>query len=332
MDWSATVKGDVGRGPLRGKRQPVFATVEVNVKVTDAIKTLSSSDSDRLTDLSFNPQIFNTMSTPLPVSFSRSMLTVAAALLAGLASASPAMAQPTAFAVSVNGEVQPARQGELLLREQLDRGVANTPQLQSMLRETLINQAVMAQAAVKAGLDKQPQVRAKLDLARQNALAQAWQQQILQGIRPSDAEMKIEYKRQVVALGDQEVQLRHVLVADEKLAQDVYTQIKGGAPFAQVAARFSSDAGTRGSGGLTNWMPLGQLAPAVATAVKGLEKGQLAAAPVQTPAGWQVLLLEDKRAFTAPAMDQVKPQLNQTLGKQALQAQLKVLRESAKVE
>ena len=317
---------------LRSKYQPHISTVKVNVKVTDAIETLSSSDSDRSADLSFHLQILNTMTTFLPVSFSRSLLSVAAALLAGLAPASPAMAQPTAFAVSVNGEVQPAQQGELLLREQLDRGVANTPQLQSMLRETLINQAVMAQAAVKAGLDKQPKVRARLALARQNALAQAWQQQILQGLRPSNAEMQIEYKRQVAALGDEEVQLRHVLVADEKLAQDVYAQIKGGAPFAQVVTRFSTDAGTRGSGGLTNWMPLGRLAPAVATAVKGLEKGQLAAAPVETPAGWQVLLLEDKRAFTAPAMDQVKPQLNQTLGKQALQAQLKVLRESARVE
>ena len=247
------------------------------------------------------------MTTSLPFSFSRSLLSVAATLLAGFTPASPAMAQATAFAVSVNGEVQPAQQGELLLREQLDRGVANTPQLQSMLR-------------------------ARLARARQNALAQAWQQQILQGLRPSNAEIQIEYKRQVAALGDQEVQLRHVLVADEKLAQDVYAQIKSGAPFAQVVTRFSTDAGTRGSGGLTNWIPLGRLAPAVATTVKKLEKGQLASAPVETPAGWQVLLLEDKRAFTAPAMDQVKPQLNQALGKQALQAQLKVLRESARVE
>ncbi|CAN5264711.1 peptidylprolyl isomerase [soil metagenome] len=273
------------------------------------------------------------MNTSLPVSFSRSILTLAAALLAGLAPVSHSLAQPAAaFAVSINGEAQPAERGQLLLQEQIARGAANTPQLQSVLRETLINQAVMAQAAVKAGLDQQPQVRARLDLARQNALAQAWQQQILQGVQPSDADMKAEYQRQVQALGDQEVRLRHVLVADEKLAQEVYAQLKGGAPFAQVVTRFSSDAGTRGSGGLTDWVPLGRLAPAVATVVQGLEKGQLAAAPVETAAGWQVLRLEDKRPFTAPAMDKVKPQLNQALAKQVLQAQLKILRESAKVE
>jgi len=275
------------------------------------------------------------MNTSLPVSFSfsRPVLTLAAALLAGLAPASPSLAQsPAAFVVSVNGEAQPAERGQLLLQEQLARGAANTPQLQSVLREALINQAVMAQAAVKAGLDQQPPVRARLDLVRQNALAQAWQQQVLQGVKPSDADMTAEYQRQVQALGTQEVRLRHVLVADEKQAQEVHAQLKGGAPFAQVVTRFSSDAGTRESGGLTDWVPLGRLAPAVAKVVQGLEKGQLAAAPVETAAGWQVLLLEDQRPFTAPAMDKVKPQLTQALAKKTLQAQLKTLRESAKVE
>jgi peptidyl-prolyl cis-trans isomerase C len=273
------------------------------------------------------------MQTSLPVFFSRSMLTLAAGLLAGLVPVSHSLAQPaTVFAVRVNGEAQPAERGQLLLQEQIARGAVNTPQLQSVLRETLINQAVMAQAAVKAGLDQQPQVRARLDLARQNALAQAWQQQVLQGFQPSDADMQAEYQRQVQALGTQEVRLRHVLVADEKLAQQVQAELKGGAPFAQVVTRFSSDAATRESGGLTDWVPLGRLAPAVAKALQGLEKGQLAAAPVETAAGWQVLRLEEQRPFTAPAMAQVKPQLNQALAKQALQAQLKTLRDSAKVE
>ena len=273
------------------------------------------------------------MQTPLAASFSRSMLGLSAALLAGLTLASPGLAQSSAaFAVSVNGEAQPPERGQLLLREQIARGAANTPQLQAALRETLINQTVMAQEAVKAGLDQQPQVRASLDLARQNALAQAWQQQVLQGVAPADAAIQAEYQRQVQALGTQEVRLRHVLVGDEKRAKEVHAQLRGGAPFAQVATQFSSDAATRESGGLTDWVPLGRLAPAVVKALQGLEKGQLAAAPVETTAGWQVLRLEDQRPFTAPAIAQVKPQLIQALARQTLQARIKTLRESAKVE
>ena len=273
------------------------------------------------------------MQTPLAASFSRSVLGLSAALLAGLALASPRPSQtPAAFAVSINGEAQPPEVGQLLLKEQIARGAADTPQLQAVLRETLINQAVMAQAAVKAGLDQQPEVRARLDLARQNALAQAWQRQVLQGVHPSDADIQAEYQRQVQALGTQEVRLRHVLVADEKQAKEVYAQLKGGAPFEQVATQFSIDANTRKSGGLTDWVPVGRLSPAVAKALQGLEKGQLAAAPVETAAGWQVLRLEDQRPFTAPAIAQVKPQLIQALARQTLQARIKTLRESAKVE
>jgi len=261
---------------------------------------------------------------------------LAAALLTGLVPASHCLAQPAqppaAFAVSVNGEAQPAERGQLLLQEQLARGTANTPQLQLVLRETLINQTLMAQEAVKAGLDRQPLVRARLDMARQNALAQAWQQQVLQGVQASDADVQAEYQRQVQALGTQEYRLRHVLVADKKLALQVQEKLKSGAPFEQVVTEFSSDTGTREFGGLTDWVPQGRLAPAVVKALQGLEKGQLAAAPVETAAGWQVLRLEGQRPFTAPAMDKVKPQLNQALAKQTLQAQLKTLRDSAKVE
>lgn len=260
------------------------------------------------------------------------MLSLAVALLAGLAPASPALAQPTGFALSVNGEEQPAQRGELLLQEQLARGAANTPQLQASLRETLISQALMAQEAVKAGLDKEPQVRARLDLIRQNALAKAWQMQVLQSAKPSDAELKVEYQRQVKSLGKQEVRLRHVLVADEALALQVYAQLKGGAPFEQVAARFSTDVATREDGGLSDWVPQGRLAPAIAKVVQELEPGRLAPAPILTTAGWQIVRLEEQRPFAAPAMDQVKPQLTQAVASQGLQAQLKKLRETATVE
>lgn len=273
------------------------------------------------------------MQTPSTASFPRSTLAWSAALLAGLALAGPGLAQsPAAFAAKVNGEAQPPERGQLLLQDQVGRGAANTPQLQSGLREALINQAVMAQEAVKAGLDQQPQVRARLDLARQNALAQAWQQQELQGIQPTEAAIEAEYQRQVQALGTHEVRLRHVLVADPQQAGEVHAQLKGGAPFVQVVAQFSSDASTRATGGLTEWVPLGRLAPAVASALQGLEPGQLAAAPVATGAGWQVLRLEQQRPFTAPALAQVRPQLIQALARQTLQARIQALREKAKVE
>lgn len=250
----------------------------------------------------------------------------------GAATAPAASAAPVSFVLQVNGQTLSAERGELLLREQLARGVPDSPQLRNLIRETLINQAVMAQDALKLSLDKQPLVRARLELVEQNTLAQAWQQKAMDDAQISDADLQIEYQAQIKALGTQEFRLRHILVSDEKQAQQVLGKIKSGAKFDQVAQEFSRDPGTREKGGLSDWVAEGRLAPAIRQAVEGLKAGQLAIQPVQTPAGWQVLRLEEKRAFTPPSLEAVKPQLRQALAQRQTQAKLAALRGSAKVD
>ncbi len=253
---------------------------------------------------------------------------------AGAASGVPATAAAgsTPFAVTVNGVVLPPQRGEFLLQQELARGASDTPQLQAVLREALIDQALMAEGAIKAGLDKQASVVTQIDLARQSVLVQAWQQQVLQKIKISDADLKQEYEQQVQALGLEQVRLRHMLLSDEKLAQQVQVKLKAGADFDALAKQYSGDAGTREQGGLSSWLPEGRLEPAIATVVHDLKAGQLARAPVKTDAGWQIIKLEERRPFVAPAMDQVEPQLRQAIARRILQLRLKALRDSAKLE
>ena len=56
------------------------------------------------------------------------------------------------------------------------------------------------------------------------------------GAPVSDAEVQAEYQAQIKALGTQEYQLRHVLVNDEKTAQQVLDKIKRGAQLAALRA------------------------------------------------------------------------------------------------
>ena len=74
------------------------------------------------------------------------------------------------------------------------------------------------------------------------------------------------------------------------------------------------------------------MVPALLKAVESLKPGQLASAPVRGLAGWHVLALEDARAFTPPARDTLKPQLQRAVIQQRLQAALEKMRETAKVE
>lgn len=252
--------------------------------------------------------------------------------LAQQALPSVTVASPPSLAVKINGQVSPVERGDLLLRDQLARGAADTPQLRTAIRETLINQTLMAQEAVKQSLDQLPLVKARAELAQQNTLAQAWQQKAMQDAVVSDADIQAEYQVQVKALGTQEYRLRHVLVADEKTAQQVLAKAKSGTKFESLAAESSRDPGTRDKGGLSDWVAEGRLSPAILQAVQGLKNGQLAAQAVQTPAGWQVLRLEERRALTPPTLEAVTPQLKLAVAQKQVQAKLAALRASTKVE
>ena len=234
--------------------------------------------------------------------------------------------------VTINGEAQSNARAEVLFREQIARGAKDSPELRNGVREALINQAMMAQEARKASLDKNPLVQAQIELAQQNVLANAWQQKVLSETRVTDEEIKAEYERQVARMGDQQYLVRHLLVADEATARQLIERIKGGAKMADLAAESSRDNETRGRGGLTDWTLISNFLPPVAEAIARIEKGQLSPQPVQTAQGWHVLQLEEKRSFTPPTLEASKAQVADLLARQALEAKALTLKKQARVQ
>jgi peptidyl-prolyl cis-trans isomerase C len=234
--------------------------------------------------------------------------------------------------VTVNGEPQSLARAEVLLREQIARGAPNSPQVQAAVREALVTQALMAQAAVKEGLDKLPLVQAQMELARQSVLIQAWQQQTAQSKEVSDEDLRVEYERQVKLLGPKQYRLRHILVNEEDTAKLLLERLRSGGKLADLAGEYSRDDATRGTGGLTDWLAQGEMQPALLKAVESLKAGQLAPAPVRGPAGWHVVALEEERAFTPPPPETLRPQLQRAIVQQRIQTAVEQLRQSAKVE
>jgi peptidyl-prolyl cis-trans isomerase C len=220
----------------------------------------------------------------------------------------------------------------VLLREQLSRGAPDNAELRKGLREELINQALMAQQARKAALDKEPLVQAQIDLARQAILAQSWQQKVVSELVIKDEEFKAEYDRQVARLGNQEYLVRHLLVAEEATAKLLIDKIQAGAKLADLASEYSRDAATQGHGGLTEWNVAANLHSALAEVLPKLEKGKVWPQAVRSSAGWHVLQLEDKRAFTPPTLEASKPQLTQIIARQTLASRLQALRAQAKLQ
>jgi peptidyl-prolyl cis-trans isomerase C len=240
---------------------------------------------------------------------------------------------PAADAIAkVNGVAIPQSRLDLLHKVGTAQGQPDTPEARNRLRDVLISREVIAQEAHKKGLDKSADFIAQLDMQRQDALVNAFVEDYLSHNPISDDVLKKEYEKAKAQTGDKEYKARHILVKEEAEAKQIIAQLKKGADFEKIAADKSEDSGSKGRGGDLDWSPSNRYVPPFADALKKLKKGQLADAPVQSPFGWHVIRLDDERPFKSPSFEEVKPQIQQNLQRQALDKVVSELRAKAKIE
>ena len=206
-----------------------------------------------------------------------------------------------------------------------------TPDQKQQLLDELIRIELAAQQATKDGLDKQPEVANRLDLTRQNVLAETVFQNFLKGKTPTEQELRAEYEAQVAAMPKTEYRARHILVATETYAQTVIEKLQKGGDFAAIARKESMD-NSKDQGGEIGWFTPARMVPAFAEAVAALKKGEITTKPVQTQYGWHVIQLEDTREVSAPDFEQVKERLGQIVQQKKLQTYLDELKKTATIE
>ena len=215
-----------------------------------------------------------------------------AVLAAGLTFAAAAHAQSGAVA-KVNGVTIPQSRADILIKEMAAQGRPDTPEMRDAIKQELINREVVAQEAVKKGLDKKPEVAIQIDLQRQAVLINAYLQDYLQANPITDDAVKKEYERVKATAATREYKVRHILVESEDEAKQITAQLKKGASFDKLAAEKSKDQGSKGRGGDLDWATPARYVPAFGQAITKLKKGQLTDAPVQTQFGWHVIRVDD---------------------------------------
>jgi len=232
----------------------------------------------------------------------------------------------------VNGVVIPQAHLDMVVQAQTARGQPDSPEMRDSIKNTLINQEVIAQEALKKGLQKNPAVAAQIALQRQEILVNAFVQDYLKAHPISDDTLKKEYERQRAAAGTKEYKARHILVEKEEEAKAIIVDLKKGRKFEDLAKQ-SKDQGSKDRGGDLDWNAPSNYVPQFADALVRLEKGKYTEAPVQTQFGWHVILVEDVRPATKfPPLEEVKPQITQHLQQQAFSKNVNDLRAKAKVE
>ena len=242
------------------------------------------------------------------------------------------VAKDTSPAAKVNGTTIPAYRLDAAIQARVAQGQPDSPEMRTAIREALINQEVVAQEAVKKGLDKQPAVAARIELDRQMALVNAYFDDYMKNNPVSDDMLRKEYERVKPQIPAKEYKARHILVAKEEDAKNVLAQLKKGGNFEKLAAQYSTDPGSKNKGGDLDWAPAERYVKPFADALTKLKKGQTVDAPVQTDFGYHIIRLDDERAAKVPSFEEAKPQLQQMVQGSIVQKQLADLRAKAKID
>ena len=252
------------------------------------------------------------------------------AILSSLA-INPAMAEDKAAAI-VNGVSISQARIDQSVKAAAAQGQADNHELRKAVRDDLINREVIAQESVKMGLNKDPEVIQQIEIAKQQILIGAYVQDFVKGHPISDEQIKQEYEKLTSNLGEKEYKARHILVDTEEEAKAIIVQLGKKGSFEKIAKAKSKDAGSAEHGGELDWAVPSNFVPPFANAMLSLKKGSYTKEPVKSQFGWHIIKLDDERSLKVPPLETVKPQIQQRLQQQALQATVLELRAKAKIE
>ena len=240
----------------------------------------------------------------------------------------------TSFAAepaTVNGK--PIKQSLLdyIVKDLSARGQQVDDNMKAQIVNKLVSTELLAQEALKAGFDKQPDYIAREELMERELLVNMYLQDYTKKHVVEDAAIKAEYDKMKAQMGDKEFKASHILVKTEQEAKDVIAQLGKGGDFAKLAKDKSVDPGSKEKGGDLGWFPPAAMVKSFSDAVSALQKGKYTLTPVQTQYGWHIIRLEDTRASQPPAFDKVKDEIRNSLQKQQLEKLIGELRAKAKI-
>jgi parvulin-like peptidyl-prolyl isomerase len=234
------------------------------------------------------------------------------------------------------------------------------------LLDNLVNQMLVRQAAEKAGIkisdaevDKQIEQlksgfkdKAQFDAALKSAgmtvdslrkqikeqlVTQKLIDRLAKDTKVSDADIKAYYDKNKEQFAQKAAKrASHILFKpeDKAKAQQVLTELKNGGDFAALAKKNSIDTATASKGGDLGW-PSTPFVTEFQAALDKLDVGQMSGL-VQTPYGWHIIKVTEKRGATQQTLAQVKDQIKaiiiQQRKSQAYQNFLEKLRKDAKIE
>ena len=241
---------------------------------------------------------------------------------------------------TVNGENITMADIKMVLRD-------NKINFNSLPKETqgkVINQVVdtklLAQNALKDGIDKNPAFQAALKKLKNDLALEFWMQKQSRNIKVSQKELKAFFKKNKDKFTQKAVlKARHILVKTKKEAQDIIKTLKSSK---DLKAKFISLAKTKSTGpsgkngGDLGWFEPAQMVPEFSKATAALKKGTITTSPVKTQFGFHIIYLDDKKAEGTTTFENAKIKIQQVVAQEKfltkVRATVKSLTKKAKIK
>lgn len=191
----------------------------------------------------------------------------------------------------------------------------------------LIDQTVLSQS-FEGELPKRSQLSLENE-TRSITAAEAIEVVLTDAVSEEDIQAAYDQRTEEFEAGE-EYNASHILVETEEEAQAVIAELEAGAEFA-ATAREKSTGPSGPNGGSLGWFGAGAMVPSFEAAVVALEVGAVSA-PVQTQFGWHVIILNETRKVSAPAIEELRPQLEADLRNAAVTASVEALKADAAID
>ncbi|KYO65500.1 foldase protein PrsA [Thermovenabulum gondwanense] len=116
----------------------------------------------------------------------------------------------------------------------------------------------------------------------------------------------------------EQVRARHILVDDEKLANEISAKLKNGQDFAELAKQYSKDTASKESGGDLGFFSRGDMVKEFEDAAFSLKVGEISS-PVKTQYGYHIIKVEEKKDAQEASFDKSKEKIKDILFNQKFQ-------------
>lgn len=176
----------------------------------------------------------------------------------------------------------------------------------------LVEQEALVLRGERAGLEKDPAVRRRM----QNAADQAMATEVLRrSLAPNltDKALFETYKALVANKpAPEEVSARLIMVDSQEQAETLIQRLQGGADFSALARDYSKD-GTASNGGELGYVRLDMLSPEIGSVMFALAPGQTTAYPVRSHNAWFIVRVEGRRQPASPTFAAARDALEQDI-------------------